>query len=254
MNRSISSTLSSRRSNAERQRRWRQRQRARQQAADQLREQLGRPPTDEELWRAVEMQLAELGLETGQQAGIREVPLSAGLGAQPRMHPSASQLDGVPDDVDDRGALPEPGAEPVRWLAEAAIEGSNIPAVDPGQMERAAAIASVGFELRVATARERIFKLLMASAEKGDVASLLFLGSRLAPAARPKRFISVPELQNCDLGTSDGVQRAMELVVKQVASGALALDDAEMLLRTLEKRLAAAEQVARAEAYRAPRR
>src|SRR5438045_3436015 len=91
----------------------------------------------------------------------------------------------------------------------------------------------------------------MAAAERGDISALLFMAGRLAPPARPRRVVAVPEVVHCDLSTSAGTQRAIEVVLIKAAAGELALDDAEMLLRGLERRLAVAESASRAEAYQA---
>ena len=61
----------------------------------------------------------------------------------------------------------------------------------------------------------------------------------------------MPELAGCDLSTSDGVQRGIEILLTKTAAGELALDDAELLLRGLERRLAVAEAANRAAAFRA---
>src|SRR3954451_13359400 len=90
--------------------------------------------------------------------------------------------------------------------------------------------------------------------QEGDASCLLFLGSRLAPPAGPRRVVTVPELAACDMSTSDGTQRAIEVVLVKAAAGEMALDDAELLLRGLERRLAVAETASRAEAYEAAAR
>src|SRR4051795_11266740 len=165
--RNVLARQSAARTGAERQKRWRHRQRVRRQAAEALRRRLGREPGAGELREAVEAQLAALGLGR-EAAGPDEAVVVEG------------------DEGD--------GTVPTR-VARAGSTGT----------ERVFALGSVAFEARIAEQQDRIFGLLMQRAVQGDASSLLFLASRLAAPARPRRITSIPEIRNLDLGTSDGV-------------------------------------------------
>src|SRR4051794_11779233 len=212
----VMSDLSSRRGAAARQRRWRHRQRVRRQAAEALRRRLGREPTAGELREAVEAELAALGL------GREATGLDEAVGGE------GGEGDG------DGATMPERATR----------------AVGPAG-ERVFALGSVAFEARIAERQDRIFDLMMQHAEGGDASCLLFLASRLAPPARPRRVASVPEIRDLDLGTSGGVERALEAVIGKMAGGALELGDGQVLVAALERRLGVAHEVAKTEALRA---
>src|SRR4051794_6251188 len=212
----VMSDLSSRRGAAGRQRRWRHRLRVKRQAAESLRSRLGREPTAGELREAVEAELAALGL--GREAtGPDEAVVVEG------------------DEGDGGGAtMPERATR----------------AVGPAG-ERVFALGSVAFEARIAERQGRIFDLMMRRAEEGDASCLLFLASRLAPPARPRRITTIPEIRTLDLSTSDGVERALEAVIARMAAGALELGDGQVLVAALERRLGVAQEVAKARAFQA---
>src|SRR3954469_19892299 len=173
MSRTSMSEVASRRTGAERVRRWRRRQAAFRRAHDELERELGREPNEAEMMERLEQELARTGQE-----------------------PAAS------------------GDE-------------------PRAAEQTFATASGAFELRIAAERTRIFDLVMAAAEAGDISATLWLASRIAPAARSRSYLQLPGLKQCDLATASGVERAVELVIQATAAGRLALEDSEPLLRAL---------------------
>src|SRR4051794_23464203 len=241
----VLSRESSRRGAAERQRRWRARQRVRRQAEDRLRQRLGRDPTAAEMRAAIEADLERLGLTPASGRADDE-------GAGMPVGAVDDLLDTTLPDGDEGDDLPSiRAARELRRLVEQRPPPADPTQADGADAGRGVALASVSFELRIAAERDKIFGLLMQRAEEGDASALLFLASRLAPPARPRRDVSLPELVACDLGTSEGTQQAIEVVLRKAAAGGLALDDAQLLLSGLERRLAVAEQAARAEAYKA---
>ena len=120
-----------------------------------------------------------------------------------------------------------------------------------GRLERALALSSVAFELRVAASRERVFQLLMRHAEQGDVSAAIWLASRLAPPAKQRRTVVLPEFEQLNLRTLDGVQAGIDLVIKRAASGDLDLADVATLMEALNKRQLALEASCKAAAYEA---
>src|SRR4051794_20042383 len=211
MSQNVMSQQSSRRGAAERQRRWRARQRVKRQTEDRLRHRLGRAPTAAEMRDEIEAQLGALGLGSGPACVSDDrdtgVPADASLEA---MLPDGGGADGDHDDTHINDSLPSSPAIAKRpRLAERRPLPADPARADGTDAGRGVALASVSFELRIAAERDKIYDMLMRRAEEGDVSCLLFLGSRLAPPARPRRIISVPELASCNLSTSDGVQHGI---------------------------------------------
>ena len=196
MSQNVLSRESSRRGAAERQRRWRARQRVRRQTEDRLRQRLGRAPTEAELRDEVEAQLAGLGLALRpgrrrwsgcRRAGAADASTDTVLPDGGDGEDDRNDVNDFGDDLSSAGALRD-----LRLLAErrpSAADRSRPTAPTAG---RGVALASVSFELRIAAERDRIFDLLMQRAEEGDASALLFLASRLAPPARPRRVVSRP--------------------------------------------------------------
>lgn len=252
MSQNVLSVQSSRRGAAERQRRWRHRQRVRLQTENRLRQRLGRAPTEAEVRDEIATQLAGLGLAPAPVDADRRAGAPAEAATDVALQVGEDD-DDVRSGVTDFHGDP-PSSRVLRELGQSAER--RPPSGGPAQADgvdvgRGVALASMSFELRVAADRDKIYDMLMRRAEEGDASALLFLGSRLAPPARPRRVVSVPELLACDLDTSAGVQRGIEILLRKTAAGELPLDDAELLLRGLERRLTVAESASWAEAYRA---
>src|SRR4051794_33523022 len=206
MSQNVLSRESSRRGGAARQRRWRARQRVRRQTEDRLRQRLGRAPTEAEMRDEIATQLAGLGLapapadadrRAGGPAGAAEEATDVALQVGVDDDDARRGFDDFRDDPSSCRALGE-----LRQAAERRPP-PGVPAqaggVDAG---RGVALAGLSFELRVAADRDKMYDMLMRRAEEGDASCLLFLGSRLAPPARPRRVIAVPELAACDMSTS----------------------------------------------------
>src|SRR3954451_16545706 len=236
MSQNVLSVQSSRRGAAERQRRWRARQRVRRETEDRLRQRLGRAPTEMELRDEVEAQLTGLGLAPAPVDVERpgSVATRAAEGMTDTGRPAVGD-DHDQRDVDDHGGdlSSAPALRDLRLLSDRRRSTAGPPEADGAAAGRAVALAGLSLELLIAAERDRIFTLLMQRAEEGDASALLFLASRLAPPARPRRVIAVPEILALDLGTSEGTQRGIEVVLAKVAAGGLALDDADVLLRGL---------------------
>jgi hypothetical protein len=261
-----------------RQQRWRHRQRVKTRVRAELESFLGREPTDAEMLAGVESELERLGM------GVAGDPCAAWAadGDEPVLTSEAATtaLDALapdePDDDDggDEGAVPKPltvtAAAPVAAevttppaaaaggqvvdfkQAAAALLPEDHPARNSlGRLERALALGSVAFELRIAASRERIFQLLVRHAEQGDVSAAIWLASRLAPPAKQRRTVAIPEFNQLDLRTLDGVQAAIDLVIRNAAAGDLDLADLGTMLDALQKRQQALEASAKAQAYHA---
>src|SRR4051794_21721744 len=169
MSQNVLSRQSDCRGSASRQRRWRARQRVRRQTEERLRQRLGRDPSPAEMHAELEAQLAALGLR-----------------------PRPPRFDDDRDGDTPSGAAEDPGdAVP----PDGEDSGATIPerASYAGAAGRVAALGSIAFETQLAAARDRVFALLMAAAERGDISALLFMAGRLAPPARPRRVVAVPE-------------------------------------------------------------
>jgi hypothetical protein len=226
-----------RKSGRVRQQRWRARQRVR----EQLRDVLGYEPSADIMAAAIEGELEQAGLTVRGKAEIDEPPLGAETTANALDHLTH---DGV-------GADDEPIGTVLSFRQHA---NKTLPPDHParrsiGQLERSLSLSAVGFELRIAADREKIYSLLMTSAERGDVASLLWLASRLAPAAKQRRAVHLPELAKLDLKSPNGIADAVDTVLGKAAAGELDLADAQLLLDGLRRRQEAAEATARTAAY-----
>lgn len=136
--------------------------------------------------------------------------------------------------------------------AAAALLPADHPARNSlGRLERGLALSSIAFELRVAASCERVFQLMMRHAEQGDVSAAIWLASRLAPPAKQRRTVVLPEFEQLNLRTLDGVQAGIDLVIKRAASGDLDLADVATLMEALNKRQLALEASCKAAAYEA---
>lgn len=227
-----------RKSGRARQQRWRLRNRVRDEVVKNLTEVLGCPPSEEMVLAGIDAELAASGLTTYE-------PSEPALGADDTAEALQALAPAAADDD-------EPAHPPVlsfRQHADATLPADHPARQTLGQLERGLALASVGLEYRIAADRERIYSLLMASAERGDVASLLWLASRLAPAAKQRRAVHLPELKGVDLKSPDGVANAIDAIIAKCAAGELDLADAQTMLDVLQRRQAAAEASARAMAY-----
>jgi hypothetical protein len=141
------------------------------------------------------------------------------------------------------------GIAPRPPVARAKGEEPLLPMRSAGQFSRAMALAGLDLELRIAGDRARIYDLLLASAEAGNVASLLWLASRLTPPARQRRVTYIPEIAALDLKTPEGAADAADAVLRRIAAGELELGDGQLLLDALRRRQQAGEATARAAAY-----
>src|SRR3954453_19427497 len=181
MSKSVMSRESTRRTGTERQRRWRRREAAKRRVAEALSRRLGRDATPAEMRDEIEGELGRLGLTS--------VPARVGDDRDADMPTGAAEdtTDAVlQDDDDDDHDSGRSSSRPVRELHR--LIEQRPPSADPtwaggAEAGRGVALASVSFELRIAEQRDRIFHLLMRRAEEGDASCLLFLASRLAPAA-----------------------------------------------------------------------
>src|SRR3954452_12481262 len=216
----VMSDLSSRRGAAARQCRWRRRVAAKRRVAEGLRQRLISDPTPAEMRAEVKVELAKLGLAPGPVDVDRRTGVPTGTFED---SPRAKPPDDGGDDDHNRDNAPSSTraiSEP-RRLAERRSPPADLAQAGNTNVGRGVALAGLSFELRVAEQRDRIFDLLMAGAERGDVSCLLHLSSRLSPPARTRRTIHVPEILALDLGTSECTQKAIEVALRKVAAGEL---------------------------------